>query len=212
MKEYNLIIKFCAILIFLFSFVPFSFSQNITQPILLYPSNGLALQESFPSFSWTPSFPNQGISYQIKLVEVLEGQTPEAAILANPNLFFQEDLSNNLFLYPTAAPLLQTGKKYAWQINSILIQKTETGDLNRAIPSEVFWFEVAQQQEKICWALPADQAESKNTFYVLHDQILRFRFEEGSYWTGNQFTYAIKDIRGNTINKKKSDSRTSIAK
>ena len=163
-------------------------------PKLLYPTNQLTIQESFPSLSWTKAYPIRlDFKYEIKIVEVLSGQSPEAAILSNPERYAQKNVTRNLLLYPTTAPVLEAGKRYAWQVTAYHIQRTEKGDIRRTLPSPVYWFEMAENAAKnLCTARPYAEEEDQGEFYILNDFVLRFKFENKSI-EPNKLSYKFLD-------------------
>lgn len=169
--------NFAGIFILLLFFNIKIYGQTDIPPTLIYPSNGQLIQEAFPSLSWTKAYPaNLPVVYEIKIVEILPNQSPESAILSNPEWYFNDNLSRNLLMYPSTAPLLQTGRKYAWQVVAKHTNKTESGNEVRVLPSEVFWFETKDLNEKkICIATPLASDQKDEIHYVLEDYILRFK-------------------------------------
>lgn len=92
-------------------------------PRLVLPLDGDTLAERFPSFIWTRPVPaRQGqVSYRLRLVELLEGQTKEEAIAANPPWFEQKGIGRTNLRYPVSARSLGTPKKgggFAWQVEA----------------------------------------------------------------------------------------------
>jgi hypothetical protein len=89
-------------------------------PRLISPRDGAALPEGQrnPVFSWTRPMPlpSGAVSYGIRIVEVLNGQSNEQAVRDNPALFEQTDIGTTTLAYPTSARTLEKGKKYAWQV------------------------------------------------------------------------------------------------
>ncbi|MGB0522464.1 MAG: hypothetical protein ACPGJS_05865 [Flammeovirgaceae bacterium] len=187
-------------------------SAQSTPPKLLYPSNGQVLKEAYPAFSWVKSMArNINFLYDIKVVEVLEGQTPARAILSNPALFIQQNVRNNLMMYPVTAPLFQAGKKYAWQVIGSYQSGSNAGarvthgakenTISLKLPSEVFWFQIESSFVKqVCVAL--SETAQKET-YVIADFVLRFKFDEANRSIGQQLDYTITDEQGNPISSKR---------
>ncbi len=102
-------------------------------PRLLLPLDGDTLAERFPSFVWTPPAraPQGLVSYRLRLVEVLESQSKEEAIAANPPWFEQQGIGRANVRYPASARSLGTLKKgshLAWQVeayqNNVLLGKS----------------------------------------------------------------------------------------
>jgi len=64
------------------------------------------------------------ITYKIKVVKVLGYQSPNEAIQRNPAWFEKPDIRTVTLLYPVAATKLESGKKYAWQIEAFVNNNT----------------------------------------------------------------------------------------
>ena len=79
-----------------------------------------------PLFQWRPvqSIPNA--HYSLRVVEILPGQTADAAMRANPTHFRQDYIAATAYRYPNTAPPLGSGKRYAWQVAVI----SDTGAFN----------------------------------------------------------------------------------
>lgn len=92
-------------------------------PQLLFPVNNdsIDVNINYPTFQWVPVIvpPNYQIRYTIRIVEVLQGQTPSQAINANVPVYENNQLITNLFTYPIDGFPLENGKKYAWQIQCL---------------------------------------------------------------------------------------------
>lgn len=193
-------------------------AQSVSGPKLLYPANGAVLQQANPTFSWVKALPlTKDVIYDLKVVEMLTGQTPEAAILSNPSWYVKKSTANNLTMYPITAPLFQAGKKYAWQVvgkfahNTNLQQKTVNSKATAfssnektvqvILPSEVFWFEIDKKmQTSVC---VAKSVTSEPTAYIIKDGMLRFSFPSIQSVAGNRVSYTINDEYGNAITSKK---------
>ncbi len=102
-------------------------------PRLVLPLDGDTLAERFPSFVWTPPAraPHGKVSYRLRVVEVLESQSKEEAIAANPPWFEQQGIGRANVRYPASARSLGTLKKgshLAWQVeayqNNVLLGKS----------------------------------------------------------------------------------------
>lgn len=92
-------------------------------PQLIFPANNDSIESNinYPTFQWTPVIvpPAYQIKYTIRIVEVLQGQTPSQAISANVPVYENNQLMTNVFVYPIDAFPLETGKKYAWQVQCL---------------------------------------------------------------------------------------------
>jgi len=95
------------------------FEHNILifgDPRLISPRDGEEVKKN-PLFTWTPPTPGSpgDFNYLLYIVEVLEGQTREEAILSNPPWFEKDKISGNVFRYPSSGRRFKEGT-YAWQI------------------------------------------------------------------------------------------------
>jgi len=90
--------------------------QNNTPPELQYPADYSEISEPLPLFTWFPSYPLGTADYTIRIVEILEGQSPESAISANPAWIVAEDIEVEEFIYPVYADGFEPGRNYAWQV------------------------------------------------------------------------------------------------
>lgn len=88
-------------------------------PRLISPRDVATLKEKIPLFTWTKPAPlpkGEQVTYTLRIVEVLKGQTKEEAIRSNKPWYEGKALSRPYFLYPTSAKAFDKGKEYAWQI------------------------------------------------------------------------------------------------
>lgn len=95
------------------------FSAGRMPPMLVFPFDRDTIKGPVPAFSWLP--PNNligtpGLTYNLKMVKIREGQSKEVAINTNPALISQTNLYSNLWNYPLSAPAFEAGEHYAWQI------------------------------------------------------------------------------------------------
>lgn len=77
----------------------------------------------YPNFIWqepTPLLEGYKFIYTIKVVEVLVGQTPQAAINSNIPIHQKGGINQNFYQYPVDAFPLDSNKKYAWQVKADL--------------------------------------------------------------------------------------------
>jgi hypothetical protein len=88
-------------------------------PRLVSPKNGAELQQE-PLFTWMPPRPKPSgpVSYRLKLVEVLPGQSVEEALKANPEWFQKKGIRGTSFRYPVSGRRIEKGRKYAWQVTA----------------------------------------------------------------------------------------------
>jgi hypothetical protein len=94
-------------------------SEPAGPPRLVSPKNGAELQQE-PLFTWMPPRPKPSgtVSYRLKLVEVLPGQSVEEALEANPAWFERKGIRSTSFRYPVSGRRIEKGRKYAWQVTA----------------------------------------------------------------------------------------------
>ncbi|MEO0079744.1 MAG: C25 family cysteine peptidase [candidate division WOR-3 bacterium] len=96
--------------------------RKLGPPRLIAPLDGAKLPkgEKLPMFNWTPpSSPPPGIKYQLRIVEILPGQTPEEAMKGNPAWHEGKNLTSVNLRYPQSAKSLESGKRFAWQVRAL---------------------------------------------------------------------------------------------
>jgi hypothetical protein len=78
-------------------------------PRLIMPRDGDTVRTPYPQFVWTSPMPRPtgGVTYELKLFEVMPGQTPEEALRANPPWFMKVGITATSLTYPTSARELQ---------------------------------------------------------------------------------------------------------
>lgn len=91
----------------------------LSPPRLMLPANGDTLPHTTGmTFVWQPVIPQDpGISYTLKIVEILPGQSPEEAMDRNPPRFSQQSLQGASFTFPANVRPLAPGR-YAWQVEA----------------------------------------------------------------------------------------------
>jgi len=90
-------------------------------PYLISPIDEEEVQFPQPTFQWTPvlDFHSiESINYSIRIVEIIDGQAAQEAILANPTHFEFNTISTTLS-YPPSAQYFEEGKHYAWQVQAL---------------------------------------------------------------------------------------------
>lgn len=114
---------------------------NISEPELIFPSDGEVVRELQPTFNWLPPTPSPGnnsLSYEIIIKEILERQTGISAMSSNQNYFSKKNIMANVFQYPLAAFKLISGNKYAWMvrtyINNTLYNESEVYEFSYQSP------------------------------------------------------------------------------
>jgi hypothetical protein len=148
-------------------------------PHLVSPFDESELESQIPLFTWLPPAPvynNQILSYRIKIVEMLDQQSPAAAISQNPSWFEKSSLRFNRLQYPVYAKELDKKRIYAWQVyaylENIYIGKTEVWQ---------FSFVEKKKEDEIPISYLQSYAELKRnpgqSFSLAINQ-LKFMFEE----------------------------------
>ncbi|NOX18216.1 MAG: hypothetical protein GXO87_08035, partial [Chlorobi bacterium] len=89
-------------------------------PQLIVPENESVVDINQPNFMWNPVNvpPTIQAVYHLRIVELLEGQTPYRAIEANYPQHETAINGMNTYLYPIDALPLERGKTYVWQITA----------------------------------------------------------------------------------------------
>ncbi len=92
--------------------------ERLTPPDLIVPTRGLVVEERQPTFSWTPPVPPPAspVTYTVKIVEMLGGQTPELALRTNPAVFELRNVPATAIVYPSSARVLRNAR-YAWSVS-----------------------------------------------------------------------------------------------
>lgn len=163
-----------------FTFSVASKEKNTRKLNLVSPENG-AVVNGEPQFTWTDFYPNpdhpEDGKYKIKIVEITRDESPEQAIRTNKP-FFEKDSANFFrgnkphfekdsptlftFQYPSSAPRLVDGKRYAWQVQALNRDGKPIGGNNGT--SEVFIFKIVSKEgntRKLRLVSPANGAELK---------------------------------------------------
>jgi len=89
-------------------------------PEQISPFDETTVTEELLVFLWLPPMPmGDFVTYNIKLVELLDGQIPIEAMEANPAFYIEEDISATSFQYPISAREFEQGVTYAWNVTAI---------------------------------------------------------------------------------------------
>lgn len=88
-------------------------------PSLIVPADGDSVRAEYPSFAWTPVMapPGVAVRYQVRIAEVLPGQSPISAIGNIPQL--ETAISSTSMMYPTDGYALRDSARYVWQVQSL---------------------------------------------------------------------------------------------
>ncbi|NUN08995.1 MAG: hypothetical protein HUU54_07455 [Ignavibacteriaceae bacterium] len=89
-------------------------------PQLILPQDLTTLTTQLPVFQWNPVITPQGmnVNYKLKIVEKLQGQNPNQAMLANVAQLETTIVNQGYYNYPPDALPLELGKEYVWQITA----------------------------------------------------------------------------------------------
>ena len=116
-----------------------------TPPQLISPADGANATEEYPIFTWMPPVPitpGHQASYELKIVEVLNNQSPIDAMQSNPAWFEKKGIKTTSLKYSTSARAFEKGKEYAWQVTA------EVEDKNWVIGKSGVWrFTYKEQPE-----------------------------------------------------------------
>jgi hypothetical protein len=90
-------------------------------PSLIAPADQMEVTLPYPTFQWTPvvSAATPQVSYLVRIVELLDGQTAVQAVAANPPVFEAAIANVTALLYPPSAYPLEVGKTYAWRVQAV---------------------------------------------------------------------------------------------
>ncbi|HEX6431135.1 MAG TPA: hypothetical protein VF008_25770 [Niastella sp.] len=116
----------------------------LSAPLLNTPANKAVLQTPAPQLTWLPPTPINmfdNLSYDVRVTEVMEGQSPSEAIIFNTPLYTAGRVKVPYENYSPAYSKLQPGKMYAWQVTA------RNGD-NYAAATEVWTFSLAADSAK----------------------------------------------------------------
>jgi hypothetical protein len=156
---------------------------------LLYPQNNGNEVTLNPIFMWS----NSGVDllYQLKVVEILDGQNKFYAINNAPHLL-QDNLNSNTLIYPLVARELENCKEYAWQVKTYNKYKQPSGNeiassnnLNQDFQlSEIFSFKTPCEQQKAEENISIKYVLLKKDFtpYVhAFKNLVSFKYEANKY-------------------------------
>ena len=107
--------------------------ERFSPPVLISPVDETDLSEKLPVFTWTPPVPTPrtrgGLTYRLRVAEILGRQTPYDALQSNPPFFERRDIRTPVLQYPSTARSFVQGRRYAWGVsaydNNVEIGKSE---------------------------------------------------------------------------------------
>ncbi len=110
--------------------------ESPSPPRLLRPRDGESVTSATPDMTWLGQRGYSGrVTYELVVAEILPGQSKEEALRGNQPWFRRASISGNQLRYPGAARRLDTGKRYAWQVQTYV-----EGRLDPALSSAVWEF------------------------------------------------------------------------
>ena len=171
--------------------------------MLVYVYDKDSISEKNPTFTWTPPFPlpdGEKLSYQIKIVEILPGQSPYSAITSNGAIILEKGISNSFYPYPVGARDFEIGHSYCWQV--IAMEKDNT-----VCSSEVwsFVFDKKKEQEKKkkkeqCQSYPELRKTIDGKYYFAYEDTLKFVYNETYFKpTDAVLTFKIYDSKNSVV-------------
>ena len=170
--------------------------KSMLPPQLSYPANESVIDIKYPVLIWAPPRPINGmmVTYNLRLVEILKGQTLAEALLQNPAMVNLSGLSNTFLNYPADATPLHMDGHYAWQVAaSYGVQSLGVTDM---------WsFTVKNKEEKKDDDIeyPVAEKVSKARFYVTHGV---FHFVYNNKANEKVLSYTIKSMDNSVANMK----------
>ena len=108
--------------------------NNVTPPLLITPLNNGIVCEQYPTFVWERQrgqLLDSRLTYNLKIVELLKGQTTVAAMKSNPCFYCETNIKEPLHQFSFKGIPFEHGKKYAWGITVV--------ESKKAIANSEFW-------------------------------------------------------------------------
>jgi outer membrane protein assembly factor BamB len=95
-------------------------SENLSPPVLVHPRQGAAISGEIPVFTWLPPTPAlpQGWGYRLTVSDVVEGQSAQEALEANPPRI-ATGLQETMLAWPLEAASPVAGSRYAWRVELV---------------------------------------------------------------------------------------------
>lgn len=171
-------------------------------PELLSPENEAEVETKNPLLTWLPPSPiqpNENVTYELRLVEVLAGQSPADALNRNPLLLDQSNISMNSLQYPISAAPLAYDKQYAWQI-------TAHNDNYNLGTTEAWRFRIRKESQQKKDSDETDNGTysrlrpSLDGSYSIVPETLRFVYNNA--YTPGDLKYKISDLNGKDLTPK----------
>jgi len=162
----------------------------LSPPLLTLPADGSTLATPYPQFSWTPPAPLNmfsDLSYDLHVVEVLDGQSAAEAISGNLPLYSRPMLHTVFDQYSVSYSPLEKGKVYAWQV-------TARSGMSYSSSTEVWTFRVGEDSvvtplgDNLFFTFKNDGMTS-GIVHILRSRELRIKYRSyaGRYTGGFRF-------------------------
>ena len=139
---------------------------NFSQTKLISPINKEIINGKFPIFTWHQSL-NQSIgenvTYEITVVQIHNGQTPQEAMQLNPVVLKRNNIHSELFEYPIKKSRLLEGNRYVWKVNSKIDNKILS-------ESEIWEFEFVNESKNSI-TIEENVNDNDSLSYINYDKI-----------------------------------------
>ncbi|WP_210512026.1 hypothetical protein [Natronogracilivirga saccharolytica] len=151
-------------------------------PQLVTPANGSNITMETPLFSWTPVLTRTNVSleYELRIVELFDGQSPEEAIDANRPLVEETLTDITTFTYTPDQYPLERGRSYAWQITAYEVN--DEMPIRNDGESEIYYFTYHEEREVDTEIADLEEIELvPDVAYIVNPQDLEFEDIGGQY-------------------------------
>jgi len=177
---------------------------------LVAPGDQDTVDQMRPTFFWTHSEPfnllTAGETFRLTVVLLEKGQTAEQALAQNLPVLIMHQVLRHDVPFPSDAPALKEGQRYAWQV-----QRIAAGGQGVVAQSEVWQFVVRAQLLPVVTKYAIVRPQVDAGYYTAANHIIYFRFQEE--YTGGTITCKVVDASQNEMkpvvsndNKKVSDA------
>lgn len=131
--------------------------NNPQPPRPLSPTDQSVVKEMQPRFTWevaVASYPLALVMYNLRIVEVLPGQSPAQALRTNP-VYFQTEIKNGTqFTYPADALALENNTIYAWEVGAFNEDDTPISTNYRSEPFSFTFSDLHQTTSLLAQTVP----------------------------------------------------------
>jgi hypothetical protein len=93
--------------------------EPFSVPLLVFPAENDTIYENHPVFSWVAPAPLQmfnSLKYEVRVVEILDGQGSQEALENNTPVYIEKNLVATVRNLPNSSKGLTEEKDYAWQV------------------------------------------------------------------------------------------------